>query len=166
PVVPTAENPTLNVHYCEWQSEDEDDMDVYVAGGTTPARRGRPKRKPESSLGGSNRVPKIRRAVNPVEPVEMNTQPMKEEERSDGELYENPWENMQSPAIYMTTLEEIPTRDGDHDERRNDEGTPKQNVDIRLTKEELEEATIFFEKEKDLFAKDITELTQTDVIHH
>ncbi|CAG8444553.1 12844_t:CDS:2, partial [Acaulospora morrowiae] len=60
------------------------------------------------------------------------------EEQSDGELYKNPWENMQSPAIYMTTLE----------------------------KEEQKEAMKFFEKEKNLFVKDITELTQTNVIHH
>lgn len=403
PVAPTVENPTPNVHYCEWQSEEEDDMDAYVAGNTTPARRGRPKRKPESSLGESSRIPKIRKAVNPVEQIEMSTQPMEKdvpvkkvrrkrepsvidsldpydvaddilalpatatigqmlqypnqrrnlakllrrpaampethhvrpastcrttaakcyakiegkpiiavldsgaavsiitkklldrlqmrieekstttvitangtrertlgkirnvnvtikkitipttfqviesrdetlllgtdwfqranarihfdeqklylkyqgqsaevpishndatflqtpegtdvsdedpdtcdefeyeseeleekegyytEERSDEELYENPWENMQSPAIYMTTLEEIPTRDEDRDEQRNDVEAPKQNIDIRLTKEEQEEATTFFEKEKDLFARDITELTQTDVIHH
>ncbi|CAG8652126.1 14147_t:CDS:2, partial [Acaulospora morrowiae] len=73
------ENSTPNVHYCEWQSEEEGDMDTYVVGGTISVRRGRPKHKPESSLDGSNYVSKIRRAVNPVELMGMNTQPIEEE---------------------------------------------------------------------------------------
>ncbi|CAG8627102.1 13990_t:CDS:2 [Acaulospora morrowiae] len=174
PVAPTAKNSIPNVYYCEWQSEEENDMNAYIAGGTIPAKRGRPKCKLESSLGRLNHIPKIRRAANPVKLIEMNIQPIEEklpklylkyqdqsteipishndmtflqtpeemdksnedpntcdefeyeseelekkeeyymEEWSDGELYENPWENMQSPAIYMTTLEKIPTYDEDH----------------------------------------------------
>ncbi|CAG8626181.1 14411_t:CDS:2, partial [Acaulospora morrowiae] len=103
PVAPIAKNPTSNVHYCKWQSEEENDMDAYIVGGTILARRGRPKCKPESSLGELNHIPKIRRAANLVESMKINTQPIEEEL--------------------------------------------------------LEEATKFFEKEKNLFAKDIMELT-------
>ncbi|CAG8613899.1 4588_t:CDS:2, partial [Acaulospora morrowiae] len=157
------------------QSEKEGDMDAYIAGDTIPTRRERPKCKQKSSLDGLNHIPKIRRAVNSTlekmdisdknqdtcDEFEYESEELEEkeeyytEERSDRELYENPWENMQSLAIYMTTLEKIPTCDEDHDKCRNDEGTPKQNIDIRLIKEEQEEATKFFEKEKNLFAKDI-----------
>ncbi|CAG8607845.1 17917_t:CDS:1, partial [Acaulospora morrowiae] len=54
------------------QSEEEGDMNAYVVRDTIPTRRGRPKCKPESSLDGSNRVSKIRRAANPVELMKIN----------------------------------------------------------------------------------------------
>ncbi|CAG8462955.1 11089_t:CDS:2, partial [Acaulospora morrowiae] len=243
PVAPTAENSIPNVHYCEWQLEKENGMDVYVAEGNMPAKIGRPKCKPESSLGKSSHVPKIRRVVDLVKLIEISIQPMEKEismkkikrkkklsdrccniqtseeiyqnsydnlllypklfiydlplptpketdisdedpdtcdefkyeskeleekvgyymkKWSDEELYKNLWKNIQNSAIYMTTLEEIPILDEDQDKHQNDEETLKQNIDIRLTKEEQEEATTFFEKKKDLFAKNIMELIQTN----
>ncbi|CAG8489613.1 298_t:CDS:2, partial [Acaulospora morrowiae] len=99
---PIAKNPTPNVYYCKWQSEEEGDMKAYVVGGTIFTRRGRSKHKPESSLDELNYVPKIRRVVNLVELMGINTQPIEEESLS--------------LAIYMTTLEKIPTHNEDHDE--------------------------------------------------
>ncbi|CAG8785149.1 9895_t:CDS:2, partial [Acaulospora morrowiae] len=78
-VTSTAVNPIPNVHYCEWQLEEENSIDAYVAGGTMLAKRERPKCKPESSSGESSHVSKIRRAVDPVEPMEMSTQSMEKE---------------------------------------------------------------------------------------
>ncbi|CAG8693184.1 6166_t:CDS:1, partial [Acaulospora morrowiae] len=78
-VAPMAKNPVSNVYYCKWQSEEKNGMDAYIAGGTTPAKRGRPKYKPESSSGESSHVLKIRRAVNLIEPMEISIQLMEKE---------------------------------------------------------------------------------------
>ncbi|CAG8720850.1 18446_t:CDS:2, partial [Acaulospora morrowiae] len=44
---------------------------------------------------------------------------------SDEELYENPWEEMESPAIYLTNVEEVPTLEG----KKEPELTTKERIE-------------------------------------
>ncbi|CAG8612773.1 1322_t:CDS:2, partial [Acaulospora morrowiae] len=49
---------------------------------------------------------------------------------SDEELYENPWKEMESPAIYLTNVEEIPTLEGE----KEPELTSKKQIESLIEK--------------------------------
>ncbi|CAG8703165.1 12387_t:CDS:2 [Cetraspora pellucida] len=61
----------------------------------------------------------------------------------EGELYDNPWADAESPAIYLTVVEDTPTQDA---------GPPK--------------SWEFFCQEKGLFVQDTKELEETSVLTH
>ncbi|CAG8642287.1 12188_t:CDS:2, partial [Acaulospora morrowiae] len=67
-------------------------------------------------------------------------------------------EEILSPAVYLTTLEEVPTPE-DEEEPALEE--PKLDLDS-LTKKERVEVIKLFETREGLFAKELDELTQTD----
>ncbi|CAG8703221.1 2210_t:CDS:2, partial [Acaulospora morrowiae] len=48
----------------------------------------------------------------------------------DKELYKNPWEEMESPAIYLTNMEEVPTLEG----KKESELTTKERIESLIEK--------------------------------
>ncbi|CAG8648703.1 15819_t:CDS:2, partial [Acaulospora morrowiae] len=77
------------------------------------------------------------------------------EERSEEE--ETTCEEIPSPAIYLATLEEVPT--WEEGEPTTEE--PKVDLD-NLSEEERVEVVKLFEAEEELFTRGLDELTQTD----
>ncbi|CAG8771602.1 14568_t:CDS:2, partial [Cetraspora pellucida] len=82
------------------------------------------------------------------------------------ELFYNPWEGSTSPALYLTNVEEMPTRE-DEEPELTVEGRIEQFLQNEtLNTEDKSKAAAFFRRERTLFASDIQELGETNVITH
>ncbi|CAG8714801.1 10873_t:CDS:1, partial [Acaulospora morrowiae] len=98
------------------------------------------------------------------EGIEYESEEVKKEEGYyTGDLSEGKervdWEEISSPAIYLTALEEVPTWEEEGVEYTDEKH--KMELD-NLTKEEQAEVMKLFGKEGELFAEEMNELTQTN----
>ncbi|CAG8719930.1 10580_t:CDS:2, partial [Racocetra persica] len=85
----------------------------------------------------------------------------------DEELYINSWKDEYSLAIYLISIEEIPTTR----KEENPDTTPKNNINTlvqieTLDKEQKEKATYLLRRFSDLFATGLDQLGQTIEVQH
>ncbi|CAG8592867.1 28848_t:CDS:2, partial [Racocetra persica] len=177
--------PTDNVrrvNYCEYE-EDE----LYVVDKRkqqvqpdTPDKR--PRLQPESKW--DNRLrprtenePLLVDVGGQIEPMELGeSRSIKKPRRKRGpsvidrleidELFYNPWEESASPALYLTDIEEMPTKEEKETELTVEKQIEKFLQNETLTKEEKEKAAAFFQQERNLFTSDMQGLGETTVITH
>ncbi|CAG8747776.1 22157_t:CDS:2, partial [Cetraspora pellucida] len=86
--------------------------------------------------------------------------------KEDAELYSNPWQDVQSPAAYLSHVEELSTT---HVEPKVDdlkEKVEKMCVNEELDAEQQKEAKKLLKREKDIFAQTVDELGCTNHTHH
>ncbi|CAG8651140.1 7539_t:CDS:2 [Dentiscutata erythropus] len=86
-------------------------------------------------------------------------------EKKDSELYINPWQDAQSPAVYLSHVEELPTASLD-EEKSIEEKIEKMEVSKKLNDEQQKEAKDLIKKEKGIFARNVEELGRTERTNH
>ncbi|CAG8710982.1 24509_t:CDS:2, partial [Cetraspora pellucida] len=72
----------------------------------------------------------------------------------------------EGPVLYLTNVEEMPTKDDDETEVTVEEQIEQFLQNDNLDKEDKEKAVSFFKQKRTLFASDIRELGETNVITH
>ncbi|CAG8780513.1 16018_t:CDS:2, partial [Dentiscutata erythropus] len=78
-------------------------------------------------------------------------------EKEDSELYINSWQDAQSPAAYLSHVEELPTASLD-EEKSIEEKIEKMEVSEELDDEQQKEAKDLIKKEKGIFVRNVEEL--------
>ncbi|CAG8615893.1 12204_t:CDS:2, partial [Cetraspora pellucida] len=78
------------------------------------------------------------------------------------DLFYNSWEESTSPALYLTNVEEMPTKDDDETKITVERWIEQFLQNDNLDKEDKEKAASFFKQERTLFASDIRELGETN----
>ncbi|CAG8759524.1 1370_t:CDS:2, partial [Dentiscutata erythropus] len=86
-------------------------------------------------------------------------------EKEDSELYINPWQDAQSPAAYLSHIEELPTVSLDEEEFI-EKKIEKMEVSEELDDEQQKEAKDLIKKEKGIFARNVEELGRTERTNH
>ncbi|CAG8702027.1 10541_t:CDS:1, partial [Dentiscutata heterogama] len=74
-------------------------------------------------------------------------------EKEDSELYLNPWQDVQSPAAYLSYVEELPTASLEDEEESIEEKIEKMEVSEELNDKQQKEAKDLIKKEKEIFAQ-------------
>src|SRR5260363_163280 len=81
-------------------------------------------------------------------------------------LYDNPWTGIESPAIYLTIMDEPLTQAEELPKCTIDEYFDEFIQETDLDEIEKEQAREFFKEEKGLFTQNTKELGETSVLTH
>ncbi|CAG8737842.1 24157_t:CDS:2, partial [Cetraspora pellucida] len=87
-------------------------------------------------------------------------------EVSDNELFDNPWKDHHSPAVYLSHMEEIPTNEPDLNDESLEVRLKKSVCTTHLTPEQVQKAQTFLNDKKNVFAHDTNDLGQTTLTVH
>ncbi|CAG8853042.1 7846_t:CDS:1, partial [Gigaspora margarita] len=84
----------------------------------------------------------------------------------EDELYENPWKNYHGSAINLANMEVLPVAEPDPEDE-SVEVRLKKNIDAApLSLEEKEKIRERLYVDKDIFARNVNDLGQTDIVTH
>ncbi|CAG8773770.1 674_t:CDS:1, partial [Cetraspora pellucida] len=82
------------------------------------------------------------------------------------ELFENPWEDCNSPATYLAHVEELPSNEPEPEEEPLEVKLEKSVCSSNLPLEQCRKALEKLNSKKGIFARDLNDLGQTDVLVH